>query len=135
MTATGAMALEILYKVAELEFNAALIKRLAEIVVPKLSGAELHEVIEISRSLGDYENDLLCNEASHNDPFFFGRAFYSVAEQIYPTVATLHEMTFDAAGELRDEDRYHQFDYDAMVIDAVDHDRAHPGVRSLTGKC
>jgi hypothetical protein len=113
----------------------ALVKRLAEIVVPKLSGAELYEVIEISSSLGDYEIDLLCNEASHNDPFFFGCAFHSVAKQIYPTVATLYEMTFDVAGNLRDEDRYHQPDYDAMVIDAVDHDRNHPGFRSITGKC
>src|SRR5688500_5133219 len=98
-------------KVIELDSNEELVRRLAEIVAPKLSAEELFEVMEICSSLGVYENGLLFDKTVHNDPFFFAGAFHSVAKQIYPTLATLDEMTYDAEGKLRDEDRYHPRDY------------------------
>jgi hypothetical protein len=139
---TKAKVREIYDQVRELESNQEMLERLAAIVVPKLNGEELLEISWICCWLDLFLRDqvFFADGASHNgkDIFLFGHAFGAAEEKVYPTVATLNEMNEanidpETGGWCNDD--LSQDDLDAMFLQAVDHDRSHPGARSIAGKC
>jgi hypothetical protein len=136
---TKAKVQEIQDRVVKLESNQEMMRRLAEIIVPKLNGEELIEISWIFTSLDQYLLDEVFGfGAPHEgseDWFFFGAAFGPVKAKTYPTLVTMTEMIFDdKTGEPRDPDQS-EADRDVLYLQAIDHDRAHPGVGLVAGTC
>jgi hypothetical protein len=135
-----AKAQEIYDRVSGLESNQAMLNRLFEIVMPKLNGEEYVEVNWICTWLDTYLAYEVfipkrALEDGGKDFFFFGDASGPTAVKTYPTLATMIEIVFDPkTEEPRDPDQSGS-DRDALYLQAIDHDRAHPGVGLVAGTC
>jgi hypothetical protein len=136
---TKAKVQEIQDRVVKLESNQEMMRRLAEIIVPKLNGEELIEISWIFTSLDQYLIDeVFGSGAPHEgseDWFFFGAAFGPVKAKIYPTLVTMDEIIFDPKTNEPREPYRGGTDRDALYLQAIDHDRAHPGVGLVAGTC
>ncbi len=136
---TKAKVLEIQDRVIGLGSNQAMLNRLFEIVMPKLNGEEYVEVDWICLCLDQYLLDEVFAVAGApqkgEDAFFFGDASGPSAVKAYPTLVTMDEIIFDPQTNEPREPYRGGTERDALYLQAIDHDRAHPGVGLVAGTC